>query len=182
MLRNYLMDNKLEVKILIIMTMLGVVTAFAYSKLKARENSIDMEVKYHTDKAFPNLGIIDYEKKTDLFSHIQKGKFLLVYVLSGCSGCKLEAQILQNSNLSEKTGIKVLLMSSENADSLINFEKEFNLNVPIFYDEQYKLKERFDINATPANYLIVNGKVERSWMGSPVTKKDLYEKIGLSAP
>ncbi len=159
---------------------LGIVTAFAYNKLNKTQKTITDEVTNYQDTKLPNLGIHDYENSIELFSFVQNGKFLLIYLLSECRGCQLEAEILRKSELTKKTDINIVFISNEEKNLVKSFLIQNNLEVPIFFDQDNKIQKTLDISITPTNFLIKNGRIERSWVGSPINEADLYKKLSIS--
>jgi peroxiredoxin len=180
MIKSFIWKHKLEIKLLTLFAMCGAISALGYNKLMVKKIVANDEVRIYENTKFPNLKVAGYENKSDLYSTLQTGKYLIVFVSTRCNGCQLEGKVLQNSKLFEEANIKTIIVGAEEEEVINEFVNKYNLDAQIYYDKDYSLKSQLEINFTPTNYLIENGEIKRSWIGSPTSKEELFQKIGIT--
>lgn len=170
----------IQLSIIILALLFGILAAVFINRAEQRNAIANDPGKLKiVDKPFPSVHIKSFDGKLDLFSEVSKGKTLLVYTSTKCKGCQIEARLLAENSLSEKFGIKVFLGGSEDKQAFKQFMSKYKLDVPIFFDRDQKLRQVLDIKGTPANFLIIEGKIKRSWVGAHPDIERLYEKLGL---
>lgn len=62
-----------------------------------------------------------------------------------------------------------------------NLRKITTLIFRFFFDENEQLREKLNITAFPANFVINNGVIEKSWVGSPRNVEELKEKLEITS-
>lgn len=157
----------------------GIIAAVATSGVRVTQSDLDNSVKEYKDKDFPQIALANFDNSLDLSTELKRGKTLLIYLSADCGGCRTEMELLSQSRLPEDFGIQILLVGFESREKLDAFKNTYNIGYPIFYDVNYVMKESLNIGTVPANYLIVDGKIKRSWFGTPFTLPSLYENLGL---
>ena len=178
---NYYNSNKFQIIFVFAMLAAGVIAAIVYGEVKTRVNELQsdhFDVKIHDDKVFPSVDLNSFDSKLNLSNEVRQGKALLVYMHTGCSGCKVEAGILAKSNVREKLGVKIYLTGFESFEKWEEFTNEHELNFPVFYDKDHALRKALGVDFFPANFLINDGKIERSWKGTPKDATVLYRNLG----
>ncbi|MBX7171486.1 MAG: redoxin domain-containing protein [Pyrinomonadaceae bacterium] len=181
---RFLNHHKLEIIIFSLVIGFGALTAIAFKKIN--EPKYDFGKIITNNKPLPEFNFVDYENKRNYNLEMKQGKILLIYILTTCGGCQNEADIIAQSNLLKDSKIKVYAIGNEKNEAFSEFAKNHNFNFPIFLDEDDKLKNDLvinkeqDISIFPANFVINNGMIERSWFGKPRDLDDLYDKLGVS--
>ena len=160
------------------MIVVGIIVALLIGGVNVTQSKLE-GVKEHDSEPFPQVSISGFEKGLDLSTELKRGKTLLVYISTECRGCKTEAELLSKSNLFEDHGIRILLVGYESKEKLQEFKNAYKLIYPVFFDKDLRLRNHFNIRVVPANYLVIDGKLQRSWLGAPQSKHSLYEKLGL---
>ncbi len=183
-LMSFLNDRKYKIIISMIVIVVGAFTSIAFKKIS--EPRIDFGKVIVNNKPLPEFNFVEYESERNYNLEMKQGKVLLIYVLTDCGACQDEADIIAQSNLLKDSKIKVYAIGNEKKEAFREFVKNHNFNVPIFLDEEGKLEndlvlnKEIDLSIFPANFVINNGIIERSWFGKPRDSSDLYEKIGIS--
>lgn len=147
--------NKLQIILVLATLAAGAVAAMLYGEITTRVNKLPpsyFDVKIHDDKVFPSIDLTSFDSKLNLSDEVKQGKSLLVYVHTGCGGCKIEAGILAKSSLQEKLGIKSYLAGFESFEKWEKFTNEHELNFPVFYDKDHALRKALGVDSFPANF------------------------------
>ncbi len=165
----------------LISIVIGSLGAFAWAKLIPHQTQTPQEfyeVKTYVDTEFPDFGLSTYSGSEKLNDYLSARKVLLVVISASCGGCKYEIELLKSADFLRNSGIEVALIGIEKDESIARFLEENNLDVPIFDDRYHTMRDRFDLKVTPVNFLIINGRLDRTWNGSPATVEDLLKKVG----
>lgn len=169
--------------ICLISIIVGSMGAVVWAKFSSSRNTIPKEffdVKTDINTEFPDLGITKYSSSEKLITYLSNRKVLLVIISSSCGACRHEMEVLKTSNFLKNNAIEVALVSFEKEEIIKEFLIVNNLDIPVFDDRNSKIKDSFNLNVTPVNFLIVNGQLDRSWNGSPQNVEELYTKLGLT--
>ena len=175
---RFLNNHKLEIIIFLLVIGFGALTAIVFKKIN--EPKINLGKVITNNKPLPEFNFVDYESKRNYNLEMKQGKVLLIYILTTCGACQNEADIIAQSNLLKDSKIKIYAIGNEKNEAFSEFAKNHNFNLPIFLDEDDKFKKELDISIFPANFVINNGIIERSWFGRPLSLDDLYDKLGVS--
>lgn len=173
-------SHKYYIALISLMLAGGIIAAIATANIQVQRSDSE-GVKEYNDKDFPQVALTNFDTSADLNMSLRHGKTLLVYLSADCGGCRTEIELLSQNRLSEDYGIQILLVGFESKEKLDAFKIARNVKYPIFYDKNYVMKESLNIGIVPANYLIVDGKIKRSWFGTPFTLQSLYENLGLAS-
>ena len=179
---NFYSSNKSHIILIFIMLVAGVIAAVVYARITTTEPPPGyFDVKIHKDKNFPDTDLTSYDSKLKLNSEVKRGKVLLVYMQTGCPGCKLQADVLRRADLQKKFGIKVYLVGYETSEDWTKFNEEHKLNFPVFRDKDHTLRKTLEVGSFPFNFLVNNGKIERSWRGisKEATLEELYKNLSV---
>lgn len=176
---RFLNNHKYEIIIFLLVIGFGAFTAIAVKKIKVSNNEpkIDIGKVITNNKPLPEFNFVDYENKRNYNLEMKQGKVLLIYMLTNCAGCQIEAETIAQSNLLKDSKIKVYAIGNEKNEAFSDFAKNHNFHFPIFLDEDNKLRKELDVSFFPANFVINNGVIERSWFGRPRDLDDLYDMI-----
>lgn len=180
---DFVKKYKIYGLICFISIIIGSLCAVAWGKFKSSRHDIPkevLEVKTNINIKFPDFGVTKYSNTEKLDAYLSNRKVLLVIVSSSCGACKREIEVLKSANLLKDTDIEIVFVGFEKEEYLKEFLTANSLNIPIFDDRQSKIKERFNLEFTPTNFLIINGQLDRMWAGAPQTVEELYAKLGLS--
>ena len=180
-----------KVKIIfgLLIIIFGIFSAMAFRKMQTIANSPkDKDFEASDGRLFINneslpadISFIDYKNKSNYNSEIIQSKVLLIYILADCRGCQKEADLIAQSSLSKNQDIKIYAIGNEENQSFDEFSHKHSFNFPIFTDENNEFAKKLKITYFPANFIINNGVIEKSWFGCPRDLADFYDRIGASS-
>ena len=171
--------SKGQILIFITLIIAGVVSAVTISKLNSSKNSADELIgkEFSSNTPLPEISLLEYKTKNACDQQLRQGKVLLVYLLSSCYGCQKESAVLAESDLLKGETVKVYGIADESEENLMSFARMHNFKFPILLDRESKFRKSLNINYFPANFVINNGIIVKSWFGNPRDKEDLYRKL-----
>lgn len=81
----------------------------------------------------------------------------IIYFDSGCEYCKIEIEDIQKNN-SQLSGIQIVLISTEDINTLKKFSERqnFSNNITVVQDKTHQCFERFGMVSTPSSLLYNN--------------------------
>lgn len=151
------------------------VCAFVYFlKPKNTVNlSLVEKAKLLENKQIPNFPILEVGTNTNYADEIQKGEFLIVYMLSDCEACRKETEII--SQIQADTDTKFLGVVFEDEAVVKNYVKNHNLKFPVLIDKDKTILQNFALQDFPANLKVKDGAVQKALFGLPVNADKLLE-------
>lgn len=104
----------------------------------------------------PDFTLKDLSGKNVRLEELRGKVILLTFWASWCSPCRIELPHFQS--LQKKLGrdkVVVLAVSADNQlDDVKNFAKQLKLNIPLFFDEDLAVNQRYRIKAMPTTFII----------------------------
>jgi peroxiredoxin len=175
---------KLQILLSPVIILLGIFSAVEVEKFDTlREVPIDNVGQVTFDnRPFPQADFLDYKNETNPTYDLGRGKVLVLYILTKCRGCQLESEMIADSDFIKNSNLRVFGIANENEDSIDEFIKNHKVNFPILADNEGLIRDKLDITFFPANFLLNNGIIEKSWVGMPQSITELEEKLKGSLP
>jgi peroxiredoxin len=180
-LKNFGISTK-QVLLFLVLIIAGIATAFGVNKFKSQNNEIRNLVgkEFTHQTPLPVLKFQNYQTKKDYTNDLKEGKVLLVYLVTECLGCQKEAEVFAGLDLSENSGVRIYGIADENNEALDNFILKYKFPFPIIWDEGGKIKNSLGVKYFPANFVVENGVIVKSWFGNPKDKDELFQKLNMS--
>lgn len=114
---------------------------FSLDFLEIGQEASNFELKSTNGKSF---NLTDYRGK----------KVLLVFFRTECSPCLKQLMNLKEIKEKSRPKLEVIAISESNMEKTLEFERTYNLNIPIFIDEEGVYKSKFKGTRLPAFYLL----------------------------
>ena len=104
----------------------------------------------------PDFTLKDVEgEKLHLKSAIKNKPALLVFFSSTSQACRIEISEINNYFKSQsEPSFQMILISGEDAGTLLEFQKELNLDLPILMDRNGTVASKYQVNVVPSNFLV----------------------------
>jgi peroxiredoxin len=162
----------------LLVIILGIVAALTVKRAKNNSSAENIADKVVTvNQPLPEINFVDYKDKANYNQELKQGRVLLIYIMTSCGGCQMEADIIAQSNLAKDSRIRIFAIANEDSNSLAGFSKNHSFEFSIFSDENDVFRKGLNITHFPTNFLINNGIIEKRWVGSPRNAEELYKKL-----
>lgn len=139
--------------------------SFAGFVYLTKANPVTNEIKRLTNRSLPEANLLEIETKNDFYNEARTGDVVLVYLISTCDACKLELQMIAESNLDSQT--KIYGVMAENEEIVKKYVKKNNIKFPVVIDKNGALLEGLEIKYFPANLKLKDGVVKNVILGAP---------------
>ncbi len=177
---NIFQKYKTQIIVFPLLIILGSLTALFLVKAGFFGVPLDNDISKTVliNRPLPLLDLVDYKSKVKVGDDLRKGRILLLYILTNCRGCQTEADMIVQSSLRKDANIRVFAVANEDERLIDEFSKSHNLDFPILLDNDGMFRDEFNITFFPSNFLINEGVVEKSWVGTPKSISELKDKLG----
>lgn len=142
--------------------------------------SLDLpDAVYFTDKPLPEAVLIDVKTKEDGYENLRKGKVLVFFLLSDCNACKKEVSLISTLYSESDTNLKIYGIAVENENKIEEYIKQNNVKFPIVVDKKGRLSENLHIRYFPTKFLIEDGIIVKTVIGSSPDKGKFLQDFNL---
>lgn len=136
-------------------------------------------VPVHKGSVAPDFTLKDLSGKNVRLEELRGKVILLTFWASWCSPCRIELPHFQA--LQKKLGrdkIVVLAVSADKQlDDVKGFAKQLKLNIPLFFDEDLAVNQRYRIKAMPTTFIIdSHGVIQHIHQGFKEDVLPVYEQ------
>ncbi|MBX7171931.1 MAG: TlpA family protein disulfide reductase [Pyrinomonadaceae bacterium] len=172
-----LLQNKYLIIVAVIIGLILPFGCFLVFKSLKEANAYLAEASAYNGTSFPESQLYNIIDESDFSDEIKKGKVLVIYVLTGCQACKKESKLISDNFSKLDSEIKILGITIEKKSDIEDFINQYGIKFPILYDKEVTLHEKLKIKYFPTNFLLENGKITKTWFGTPIDKNDLFQKL-----
>lgn len=160
--------------------MVGIVL-FQYKEIRNSNAKNDCTLTIAEKELLPeNTSLFETQSNENFYEKLQKGKVLLVFIMTDCAACKSESQIISASLNSIASKAKIYGVVREDKEKVKKFIDTNNINFPILIDNDGALFNKLKIKCTPTNLIIEDGLVKKVLIGSPKDEKMLLQDLDIS--
>jgi|GEM_PF-4239501 len=110
---------------------------------------------------------------------LRKGKVLLVFVTTECEACQKQLRLLSSVNADVSDKVRVYGVGIENRDKIKSFIKANAVDARILIDKDAKLMSLLRVRAFPAQFLLEDSRIVKTWVGNTPTRAELFTQLGL---
>ncbi len=140
-------------------------------------NQARME-KFLLEKPLPKFDLVDFNGK-DAYPTIADGSVLLIFMRTNCGACQDEMKLLSDNSNRINKDLKIIGIAADSKEEIGKFTENFNLQFPIFLDQNADVFSEKRITCTPTHFLLESGTVKNVRIGGFESIEDLeafYEK------
>lgn len=131
------------------------------------------------DRPLPETQLTDMQGKEVPSNELRQGRYLLIFLTSGCGPCVDEANAVSRLIQESTSSLRVYGVGIERSAQVAAFAEEFDLKFPFLLDKGSKLRQAFDIRRFPTKLLVEDGIVKKAWYGKAQDEDKLRSQLAL---
>jgi peroxiredoxin len=134
---------------------------------------------YFSDKPLPQVVLIDVETNKDYYEELKKGKVLAIFLTTNCNACKKDVGLISALDSQIDSNLKIYGVAVESEEKIKAYIKQNNIEFPVVIDKQGQLLKNLSVKYFPTKYLIENGIIVKTVVGSSRDKDKFLQDFGL---
>jgi peroxiredoxin len=131
------------------------------------------------DKPLPDALLADLEGREVPSGELRRGRYLLVFLTSGCGPCVDEASSISSMLQGGASPLRVYGVGVERPGQVANFVKEYDFKFPFLLDKDSGLRRGLDVRIFPSKFLVEDGVVKKAWYGKAQDEAMLRSQLAL---
>jgi peroxiredoxin len=131
------------------------------------------------DKPLPDVRLADLQGREVSPDELRRGRYLLVFLTTGCSPCVEEAGSISRLLPSGSSQPRVYGVGVENASRVADFVIANDFKFPFILDRDSGLRQFLDVRIFPSKFLVEDGVVKKAWYGKAPDEAALRSQLAL---
>lgn len=131
------------------------------------------------DKPLPDAPLTDLEGREVSADELRRGRYLLVFLTTGCSPCVDEADNISRLLQGDTSQARVYGVGIEASARVAGFVKEHDFKFPVLLDKASGLRESLGVHIFPSKFLVEDGVVKKAWYGKAPDEAILRSQLAL---
>ena len=131
------------------------------------------------DKPLPEARLADLEGREVSADELRRGRYLLVFLTTGCSPCVDEADNISRLLEGDASQPRVYGVGIESPARVAGFVKEHDYKFPFLLDKDSGLRESLGVRIFPSKFLVEDGVVKTAWYGKAPDEAMLRSQLAL---
>jgi peroxiredoxin len=131
------------------------------------------------DKPLPDAPLTDLEGQEAPPDELRRGRYLLVFLTSGCGPCVDEANSISRMLQGGASPLRVYGVGVEKQGQVANFVKEYDFKFPFLLDKDSGLRLGLDVRIFPSKFLVEDGVVKKAWYGKAPDEAMLRSQLAM---
>lgn len=132
-----------------------------------------------SDEPLPQAVLIDVESNKDNYDELKKGKVMAFFLTTGCGACKKDIDLISEIYSELSPDFRIYGVAVENEEKVKTFIEQNNIKFPIVIDKQGQLLKNLRIKYFPTKFLIENGIITKTIIGSSRDKDKFLQDFDL---
>lgn len=134
---------------------------------------------YFSDKPLPASVLIDTKTSNDFYEQLKQGKVVAIFLTTSCNACKKDVRFISENYSELNTDAKVYGIAVEDESVVRKYIEEQNVKFPVLIDKKGQLLKELGIKYFPTKFLIENGIITKTIIGSAPDKNKLFQDFNL---
>ena len=131
------------------------------------------------DKPLPDARLVDLEGRELPSGELGRGRYLLVFLTSGCGPCVDEAGSISRMLQGGASPLRVYGVGVERPGQVASFVKEYDFKFPFLLDKDSGLRQGLDVRIFPSKFLVEDGVVKKAWYGKAQDEAMLRSQLAI---
>ncbi|CAN5772746.1 hypothetical protein BH20ACI4_BH20ACI4_19730 [soil metagenome] len=132
-----------------------------------------------SDKPLPEAVLIDVKSNRDDYAELKKGKVLALFLTTNCNACKKDVSLISEFYSEPNPNFRIYGVAVENENKVKAYIEQNNIKFPVVIDKKGELLKNLNIKYFPTKFLIENGIITKTVIGSARDKDKFLQDFDL---
>jgi len=144
------------------------------------KKSLDLSnAVYFTNKPLPKTELFNVKTDNDCYEQLKQGKILVIYLTTNCNACKKEVDLISTFYSEQTANFKIYGIALEDKNKVEKYIEQQNIKFPVLIDKEGQLLNELSVKYFPTKFLIENGIISKTVIGSSPNKDKLLQDFNL---
>jgi peroxiredoxin len=132
-----------------------------------------------SNKPLPEAVLIDVNSNRDDYAELKKGKVLAFFLTTDCNACKKDVNLISEFYSEPNPNFRIYGVAVENENKVKAYIEQNNIKFPVVIDKKGELLKNLNIKYFPTKFLIENGTIIKTVIGSSRNKDKFLQDFDL---